>query len=525
MSNEDLRQQIWEHAEGREASPELQQALRESAQLRAELELARKHAGKLRQALAGVRPDQADYARLQALIVASLPDQARTSWRVALAIAASITIVLAGLATFWLVLNAGPDRTVDLAANAPKNPRPVKSRQWNVERFSPSATESMEVPMRLEQQLAYGSVLQLGQQEYAKVSESTSGAAWLAYPGTKLTTKDALELERGAVELQSAQRDGAEVRAAGRSFSSRANFSVSVEGPATLVCVYSGTVTKSDGNQSETLVTGRHELGGRLPYAGTEALSAYVKGFEAWRVKDYAAARAQFGAAANAAQPDETSRRIAHFYWFAAAGCEGDKKAAIGIGEAYVNAYGQDATVPYVRFFLGKYLLELGEREQGRLHLSSVAATGSEQLRKLAQNLIDQLDGAKATTAQALWETFIREWQQQNYAACEKAMISLLRDCPTDASVTSGEASFRLFCAVGNQARLEEAVVLADEFLRTYPQHKAADYVLYFKASYQSQLGKRDAALETLARLEQDYPESSMRRFALALRDELQARK
>ena len=525
MSNDDLSKQIWEHAQGREASPELDQALRDSAPLRAELELARKHAGKLQQALARVRPSQARYSQLQASIIAGLPARVQTSWRVALAVAASIAIVLAGLATFWLVSGAGPERMVDLAANAPADPRPAKSRQWNVERFSPSATESMEAPLRLEQQLAYGSVLQLGQQEYARVSETTSGAAWLAYPGTKVTTKDALELERGAVELQSAQRDGAEVRAAGRRYSSRANFSVSVEGPATLVCVYSGTVTKSDGYQSETLDTGRHELGGKLPYAGTEALSAYVKAFEAWRVKDYAKARDLFSAAATAAQPDETSRRIAHFYWFAAAGCEGEKKAAIGIGEAYVKAYSDDASVPYVRYFLGKYLLELGEREQGRLHLNSVIATGSEQLRGLAQHLIDPLDGEKLATAQVLWETFLREWQQQNYAACEKAMNSLLRECPTDTSVTSGEASFRMFCAVGNQARLDEAVVLADEFLRSYPQHKAADYVLYFKSSYESQLGKKDAALETLARLEQDYPKSSMRRFALALRDELRAKK
>jgi hypothetical protein len=38
-------------------------------------------------------------------------------------------------------------------------------------------------------------------------------------------------------------------------------------------------------------------------------------------------------------------------------------------------------------------------------------------------------------------------------------------------------------------------------------------------------LGKLDAALETLARLEKDYPESSMRKFALTLSQELRARK
>ncbi len=524
MNEQEIHQQIWEYADGRPASAELERVLRERPELRAELEQARKHARTLRETLGKINSDDGYVERLRERILAELPDPTASYWRVALAAAASVALVLAGLSIYWFVARDDQAQHNTIAVNTPENPAPARRRQWTVERFSPGASETQNALVRTEQRLSSGSSFELGLQEYAKLSESETGATWLAYPGARLAAEGELRLQQGSIELQAAT-NGAEVVVAGMKYRSRSNFSVSVQGAATLVCVFSGTVTQSNTDTTETLGEGRHEHGGKQPVSQVEARSAYVKGFEAWRIKDYAQARDLFGAAADASELDETSRRYAHFYWFAAAGCEADKKAAIDIGESYAKAYAGDATVPYVRFFMGKYLLDLGEREKGKRYLAEVAITGSAQLRELAQYLIDQLEGARIAQPQVLWETFYREWQQQNYAACEKAMLALLRDCPTDASVTSGEARFRLFCAVGNQSRLEDAIVLADEFQRTHPQHKAADYVLYFKASYLSQLGKREAALEALARLEQDYPQSSMRKFALALRDELQARK
>lgn len=524
MNEQDIHQQIWEYADGRPASAELERALRERPELRAELELARKHARLLRETLGKIHSDDGYADRLRERILAELPSPTASYWRPLLAAAASVAVVLAGLSIYWLAVRDDHEQSNTIAINAPEVPVPAKYQQWTVERFSPGASETQNALVRTEQRLSSGSSLELGQQEYAKVSDPQTGATWLAYPGTQLAAEGELRLQRGSIELQGA-KSGAEVMAAGKKYKSRSNFSVTVQGAATLVCVYSGTVTQSSTNTTETLGEGRHEHGGKQAASRVEAWSAYVKGFEAWRIKDYAQARAAFGAAASSSELDVTSRRYAHFYWFAAAGCEADKKAAVVIGESYIKAYAGDATVPYVRFFMGKYLIDLGEREKGKGHLAEVAITGSAQLRELAQCLINEQEGAKTARAQVLWETFYREWQQQNYAACEKAMLELLRDCPTDASVTRGEARFRIFCAVGNQARLEEAIALGDEFLLAHPQHEACDYVLYFKAAYLSQMGKTDAALETLARLEKDFPESSMRKFALTLREHLRSRK
>lgn len=524
MNEQDIHQLIWEYADGRPASAELERALRERPELRAELEQARKHARTLRETLGKVNSDDGYVDRLRERILAELPGPTASYWLPVLAAAASVALVLAGLSIYWFVARDDQAQHNTIAVNTPDVPVPAKRRQWTVERFSPGASETQNALVRTEQRLSSGSSLELGQQEYAKLSESETGATWLAYPGARLAAEGELQLQQGSIELQGAT-NGAEVAVAGMKYRSRSNFSVSVQGAATLVCVFSGTVTQSYADTTETLGEGRHEHGGKQPASQVEAWSAYVKGFEAWRIKDFAQARALFGAAAGASELDKTSRRYAHFYWFATAGCEADKKSAIDIGESYAKAYVGDATVPYVRFFMGKYLLDLGEREKGKGHLAEVAITGSAQLRELAQHLIDQMEGAKMTQAQVLWETFYREWQQQNYAACEKAMLALIRDCPTDASVTGGEARFRIFCAVGNQSRLEDAIALGDAFLLAHPQHTACDYVLYFKASYLSQLGKIEAALETLARLEKDYPESSMRKFALTLREELRAKK
>ena len=523
MNNNDLKQQIWEYVDGRKPSPELLQALRDRPELRVELELARKHAAKLRQALDSVKPTDVDYSALQAQIVAQLPPNHRAHWRVALLAAASVAVVLAGLAIYSLVT---PDESIQGTPSVADVPVPLapKARVWLVERYRPAASESPGVAVQLDERLVSGRSLTLGQQEYARLREAETGATWLAYPGTQLAADDTLKLEQGAVELESAAASGSEVVAAGRTYRSSSSFSVSVEGPATLVCVYAGTVTQSAASKTQTLTQGNHELGGKLSAPRTQAWSAYVKGFEAWREKDYATAQSLFGQAAESTAIDRASRRYAHFYWFAAASA-GDKAEAVRIGRLYVERYSEDATVPYVQLFLGSYLLELGMPEEAESNLRAVVANGSEQLGKLAQEFLDRLDGATATRAQTLWEAFYRDWQRQDYAACEADMLALIRDCPDDASVTGGEARFRLFAAVGNEGRLEEAIALADDVLKSPTAPTYGDYVLYFKANYESQLGRTDAALQTLARLEKDHPDSPMHDLAQVLRDSLLARK
>jgi len=523
VDHEDLKLQISEHADGRPASAELQQALRDRPELRAELELARKHAARLQLSLEAVKPSQHDYAEQQAQIMAQLPASLWSPRRVALLAAASIALLLAGLAIYTLSTPGEPGHGNAAVAALPAPPAPL-ARVWFVERYSPAASESPGVAVQLDQRLVSGRSLSLGQQEYARVREAETGTTWLAYPGTQLAAQETLQLQQGAIELESTPVGSAEVTAAGRTYRSQSNFSVSVDGPATLVCVYTGTVTQTVASTTQTLGPGNHELGGSIPSSRTQAWSAYVKGFEAWRSKDYAAAQALFKQSAESTTLDDASRRYAHFYWFAAAGA-GDKAQAVVIGQSYVDRYPSDATVPYVRFFLGSYLLALNRPSEAQPQLRVVVATGTAQLKELAQQLLDRQDGAKATRAQTLWEAFYLDWQRQDYAACEKHMRDLLRDCPQDASVTGGEAHFRLFASVGNQGRLEDAIALAENVLQSPAKARCGDYVLYFKANYQSQLGRTELALQSLAQLEKDHPESPMRELAQALRDSLQAHK
>lgn len=98
---------------------------------------------------------------------------------------------------------------------------------------------------------------------------------------------------------------------------------------------------------------------------------------------------------------------------------------------------------------------------------------------------------------------------------------SLIENYPTDASVQSGDASFRLFGCVGNQGRFEEAITLADELFIKHPAFRANDYVLYFKAHYLARLKRHNEALAALEQLQSRYPESSMRPYGEDLRKEL----
>jgi tetratricopeptide (TPR) repeat protein len=91
--------------------------------------------------------------------------------------------------------------------------------------------------------------------------------------------------------------------------------------------------------------------------------------------------------------------------------------------------------------------------------------------------------------------------------------------------VKNGDAVFHLFACVGNLGRLEDAIALADLLFKDHPNYPEGDYVLYFKATYLSQLGRRIEALDALGRLDSSYPNTPMRLFVDALRKDLQSQK
>lgn len=504
---DDLRQELIEHADGQPASPRLLQALQQSPELRAQLEQARTEVALLKTRLAPLRLAPAQSDEIVHRIAHELPARLHIIWRLGLgaAAAACLVVALGG----YLLLRGDPQ-----TAARPPEAGNETARTWRVERFSPAGQSGL---LQREQSLSSGDKIELGSYEYATIIDANSETRCLALPGTRLTANGELRLERGAIEVH----PGVAMVAAGRSYRSQATFLISVSGANTQLDVYSGSVTQDDSGQSRVFDKGRHVLGVAREFAGVDAQAAYARGFEAWRVNDWGEARAQFEIAANSDDIDSQSRNFAHFYWFAAAGCAGDKAAAVSIAEGYIKRYPQDANLDYVRYFMGEYLLELNRQQAAREQLELVAQGPAGTLRDLASSRLAELEGRGLTKAAALWQGFLTAWQGRDFSRGEVLLRSLIENYPTDASVQSGDASFRLFGCVGNQGRFEEAITLADELFIKHPAFRANDYVLYFKAYYLARLKRHAEALAALEQLQSRYPESSMRPYGEDLRKEL----
>src|SRR5690349_19646344 len=104
---DDLQRELWEHADGRPASPALQRALDESPQLCAELERARGQVSELRASLSRFKLDESRAASIQARIAAELPGRVYSMWKVgvAAAVAAALVLAIGGFSIF------GPEGT------------------------------------------------------------------------------------------------------------------------------------------------------------------------------------------------------------------------------------------------------------------------------------------------------------------------------------------------------------------------------------------------------------------------------
>nr|MBP9893686.1 hypothetical protein [Planctomycetota bacterium] len=344
---DELHQELLEHADGQPASARLTLALEHSAQLRAELEQARRQSALLKSRLAPWRlaPDRT--RQLAKEISDQLPGRMHLLWRtgIAAAVAACMVVAVGGI---YMLFGADP---------APQ-PIPVAREEhapiWRVERFTPSNVAEV---LHREQTLKSGEALELGAQEYATIIDPGTGASCLALPGSRLTANGALKLERGSVEA----RSGAPISAAGKSYQSQAAFLISVSGASTQLDVYNGNVTQSENGNSRALDKGRHIEGSSHHFAGVEAQAAYARGFEAWHARNWSTARMQLEIASQSDKIGAPLRSIAHFYWFAAAGCEGDKAAAVDIGESFLKRYPQDIHLDYIRYFTGEYLRDMGQ--------------------------------------------------------------------------------------------------------------------------------------------------------------------
>lgn len=504
---DDLRQELLEHADGQPASPRLLQALKQSPELRDQLEHARGEAARLRAMLSPLRLSPQRAEELGREISGELSGRVHALWRagVAAAVAACLVIVAGGL---WLMRENRPEpERLPIAARE-------QNRVWRVVRFAPTAQASV---LHREQSLNSGETLELGAQEYATISETGGARTCLALPGSRLSANTQLKLERGSVEA----RPGFPIVAAGKTYRAQSAFLISVSGAHTQLDVYTDSVTQESQGQSRALGAGRHVEGSAHGFAGVEARAAYARGFEAWQCKDWIGATKQFEVAAKSDEINTQSRTYAHFYWFTAAGSAGEKAAAVEIGEGYIARYASDAHLCYVRYFTGLYLLELNRPDAARKHLQVVAQGADGTLRDLALSKLAELDGDGQTKPAALWQEFLTAWQARDFARGEEYLRILIENYPTDASVKTGDAAFRLFSCVGNLGRLEEAIRLADNLIAKHPDFHANDYALYFKAYYLSQLKRPREALAALDALAAKHPLSSMRQFAEDLRKEL----